>query len=80
MLFYGLWQSAEQVENELGKISSKKEKEDALKVQLRFRKNVFKQIGDKENVYMFSKVENGKRAPLNVDELKMNVLYLIENA
>lgn len=47
MLCYGLWQTVEQDEDELSKIKSKMEKEEAPKVQLRFRKNVLKQSCDK---------------------------------
>lgn len=36
--FYGVWQTEQQMENALGKIDSEKEKEEGLKVQLRFRK------------------------------------------
>ena len=62
MLYYGLWQSAAQVHQELSRIKTKKEKEEALKTQLRFRKNVFSQKCDqKPNVFAFSKQENGKR-------------------
>lgn len=80
MLYYGLWQTKEQMESELSKISSKTEKEEALKVQLRFRKDVFKQVCDKDNVYAFSKLINGKRVNLSVEELKLNVLCLIEHS
>ena len=80
MLFYGLWQNVAQMESELEKINSKKEKEEALKVQLRFRKNVFNQKCEIPNVYVFSKLIEGKRVPLTVNELKDNVASLIENA
>ena len=81
MLYYGLWQSAVQVEEELSKINSKKEKEEALKVQLRFRKNVFQQkCEETPNVFVFSKQVQGKRVPLSVDELKVKVIALIKNA
>ena len=80
MSYYGLWQSNEKMETALNKISSRTEKEEALRVQLRFRKNVFKQKCD-GNVYAFSKVvDNGDRVFLNVDELKKNVLTLINKA
>ena len=42
MMFYGLWQSSAQVSLELGQLPNNKEKEEALKTQLRFRKNVLK--------------------------------------
>ena len=81
MLYFGLWQSADQVENELRKIDTKKEKEESLKVQLRFRKNVFGQkCEEKPNVFVFSKQVERKRVPLSVNELKENVLDLIQNS
>ena len=56
MLYFGLLQSADQIENELRKIDTKKEMEESLKVQLRFRKNVFgKKFEAKPNIFVFSK-------------------------
>ena len=80
MMFYGLWQSSAQVSLELGQLPSNKEKEEALKTQLRFRKNVFKQKCENKDVYSFSKVVNGKRVPHSIDELKTNVLFLVNDA
>ena len=79
MTYYGLWQSEDQMNTALNKIKSKGEKEEALRVQLRFRKNVFHQKCD-EKVYSFSKVVEGKRVMLNVEELKKSVLTLITKA
>ena len=65
----------------MSRITTKKEKEEALKTQLRFRKNVFSQKCDeKPNVFVFSKQVNGKRVYLSIEELKANVLALVENA
>ncbi|KAL4239504.1 hypothetical protein ACF0H5_000318 [Mactra antiquata] len=79
MTYYGLWQSEQQVNQKLNEIKSKKEQEEALRVQLRFRKNVFKQKCD-DKVYAFSRVVDGKRVQLSVEELKANVLTLITKA
>ena len=46
MLFYGLWQSLTQVDKELSEIKTKVEKEEVLKKQLGFQKNVFSQKCD----------------------------------
>jgi hypothetical protein len=78
--FYGLWQKAEQVELELNQIETEKEKEEALKAQLRFRKNIFQQKSDYNAVYNFSKVVNGQRVNLTVEEMKSNVLKLVQGA
>lgn len=80
MLFYGLWQNPTQVEQERSEIKSVKEKEEALKSQLRFRRDVFKQVSARKDVYAFSKSINGKRHQIAVDELKDNVVYLIGNS
>ena len=77
MLFYGLWQSPAEVEKELDQIKGNKEKENALKSQLRFRKDVFKQVCARKDVYTFSKLVDGKRVPLSIEELKDNVVHLI---
>ncbi|MES9902779.1 MAG: hypothetical protein ABW168_08860 [Sedimenticola sp.] len=80
MCFYGLWQSSEQVESELIILKSKKEKEEALKAQLRFRKNVFKQKPPSASTYNFSHLLNGKRINLTVDQLTENVKKLIQKS
>ncbi|WAR13289.1 LOW QUALITY PROTEIN: hypothetical protein MAR_027469, partial [Mya arenaria] len=80
MLFYGLWQTEAQVNTELQELKSKKDKEEALKTQLIFWKNVFKQKCANQNVYAFSKVVQGHRTPLTVKELKSNVLLLVKGA
>jgi hypothetical protein len=79
MQFYGLWQSMEQISSELQLIKSDKEKVEALKAQLRFRKHVFEQKAD-SSVYAFSKVVDGKRVNLSVDQLKANVMKLVREA
>ncbi|KAH3871091.1 hypothetical protein DPMN_034285 [Dreissena polymorpha] len=79
MQFFGLYQSVEQIDSELNLIKSIKEKEEALKAQLRFRKNVFKQKADPD-VFAFSKVIDGKRVNLSVEELRANVYKLVRGA
>ncbi|WAQ95681.1 hypothetical protein MAR_028371, partial [Mya arenaria] len=79
MTFYGLWQGEGQMNEALGKIKIKTEQEEALRVQLRFRKNIFNKKCD-EKVYSFSKLIDNKRVLLSVDELKRNVLTLINKA
>ncbi|KAH3832615.1 hypothetical protein DPMN_105907 [Dreissena polymorpha] len=80
MMFYGLWQTVNQVNNEIAQLHSQKDQEEGLKTQLRFRKSVFKQTSLNKNVYNFSKVENGKRVQLSVEELKLNVISLVKSA
>ena len=57
MLFYGLWQSATQVDKELSwiKTKTKGEKEGALKTQLSSGKNISQKCDETPNVFAFSK-------------------------
>jgi len=77
--YYGLWQSEEQVDSELGMIGNEKEKEEALKAQIRFRKNVFSQKADSV-LFSFSKMIDGKRSNLSVEDLTVNVKKLVKSA
>ncbi|XP_060592795.1 uncharacterized protein LOC132747429 [Ruditapes philippinarum] len=80
---FGLWQSEEEVDRELGDINSKTVKINALKAQLNFRKNVLKQnptSDDMKNVYRFSKNENQRNQKLSVDELAVNLKKLVQHA
>jgi hypothetical protein len=54
VLYWGLWQIVEQVDAMLSTMT-KEEKSKALKAQLRFRKNVLKQIPSNNTLYNFSK-------------------------
>jgi hypothetical protein len=46
---------------------------EALKAQLRFGKNVCQQKPENNAVYNFSKVANGQRVNLTVDEMKIMI-------
>ena len=77
--FYGLWQSAQQIEEGLENLNTETEKRNALQSQLRFRKNVLKQKHDDKHVYNFSrKNEQGKYIKLSIEQLQNNVLSLIQ--
>ena len=80
VLYHGLWQSPQQVDNLLGTIASKSEKVKALKAQLRFGKEVFRQHPEDSSVYRFSKSESGKTVQLTTEELTHNVKSLIRHA
>lgn len=71
--YYRLWQSREWVDNMLRTIPANTEKVVALKAQLRFCKEVFKQNLDDPTVYRFSMFENGKSVQLTIWELTNNV-------
>lgn len=61
IIHYGLWQSETEVDTLLRNIDGIKEKKDAVKAQLNFRKYVLKQNPPKdgnENVFSFSEKKN----------------------
>lgn len=80
IIYFGLWQSADQVDSALHTIKSKTEKLKALKAQLRFRKEVFKQHQDDTSIYNFSKKVNGRTVMLTVEEMTANVKTLVAHA
>ena len=77
---WGLWQTELEVDQSLNAIATKTDKIKALSAQLKFRKNVLYQSIDNQalkNLYSLSKVVNGKRKKMSVDELSANVKALI---
>jgi hypothetical protein len=81
VVYFGLWQSKEQILLKLKSIPSKTEKIEALKAQLRFRKNLLQQTPPDKLIYMFStKSDTGKRRDLSVDELCSNLELLVQHA
>jgi cyanate lyase len=80
IIFYGLWQSTDQVDRVLDTIETNKEKLKALKAQLRFRKEILKQHPDNPAIYRFSKKNNGKTVALSVEEMSENVKALVGHA
>ena len=83
IIFYGLWQTVEQVDSALEELHLKGEKLDALKSQLNFRKHVLKQCPPKEgyeNIFTFSMKEAGRVRQLSVEELKVKIKLLVEHA
>ncbi len=74
--YYGLWQTVDQVNSTLSTINSDKEKIDALKAQLHFRKNILEQDYRDKKVFNFS--SEGKA--LSLDTLKDSVIKLLDHA
>ncbi|WAR18650.1 hypothetical protein MAR_000488 [Mya arenaria] len=67
MIYYGLWQTEDEVDSALKEISTKKETMEALKAQLNFRKHVLKQDPkNKENLYLLSKKVPGYPEYFNI--------------
>ena len=79
IVYFGLWQSENEVDLCLASIPTKTEKEKALKTQLRFREKVLQQKMVK-SVFAFSCRENDKRIFLSIDELANNVKILVRQA
>ena len=79
ILYFGLWQSMEQIESGLENLSVPQQVK-AFKAQIRFRDKVFNQKCKDQEVMKFSKVVNGKRVAKSVEEFKLSVTTLVEEA
>lgn len=81
ILYWGLWQTIEQVENIL-KPMKEKDKVEALNAQLRFRKNILQQRTSNSEVFNFTKSESGgkRRRNLTSKELTDNVKKLVQES
>ena len=66
ILMYGLWQSKEQVNEQLSKLKTKKEKVKALKAQLDFRKKVLEQTHTEKDIFLLPSSLNSYRWKLLV--------------
>jgi len=75
-----LWQSETEVDNMLASYNTVAEKVDAIKTQLKFRKEVLMQISDEKKTFNVTKSVDGKRKSLSVDELATNLKKLIRQA
>lgn len=75
MLYFGLWQSGEMVDKFLENYDTEAEKRKALNCQLRFRKIVLNQPGDKK---LFQMSEKGKQH--SIQTLTDNVKRLIKDS
>ena len=80
IIYYGLWQSVQQVDEYLQSFDKDSEKVDALKAQLRFRNNILLQRNGDPKAFTFSKVVNGTRVQLPWEELAEKVKVLVQHA
>lgn len=76
ILYFGLWQKANEVDTHLEEINDNTEKRKALIAQIRFRQKVLKQVVKDKKLYYVS--ETGKQH--SVEKLKENVMKLINEA
>ncbi|XP_060582463.1 uncharacterized protein LOC132738872 [Ruditapes philippinarum] len=81
ILYDGLWQSEEQINEALGIIKSNKDKRAALIWQLKFRKTILQQKYHDKTVYNFSKKgTDNKYKDLTISELKDNLKKLLDES
>ena len=71
----GLWTGIEDVEMGLERLTSKKAKIDALKLQLNFRRKVLNQSHTEKSIFQFSH----NRQALSVEQLTQNLLTLLSS-
>lgn len=58
-MFYGLWQSEQQVDEGVSRLKDDKEIVKAMQAQLQFRKYALKQIPREKNLFIFSTKSDG---------------------
>lgn len=82
ILKHGLWQSENHIDNMVLSYVKKSDKIEALKVQLKFRKEVLNQIPDDKSVFNFTKTKEGtkSRKNLTVEELITNLKMLVRQS
>jgi hypothetical protein len=82
ILTHGLWQSEVEVDNMLPSYTKIKDKIEALKAQISFRKNVLLQQTDTKETFNFSKKkpQSKSKQNLSVNELTCNLKTLIKQA
>ena len=76
IMYFGLWQSHEQVSQHLMEISKNTEKITAVKAQLNFRKNVLKQVPSDKCLFAFS----ADKKKFTVAQLEANLNTLISES
>ncbi|XP_062619501.1 uncharacterized protein LOC134281055 [Saccostrea cucullata] len=80
IIFYGLWKSARECKLRIKEYGRTSDKVNALKAQLRYRKNVLKQNVLEQKLFSFSrKSHDGKRQTLTHKELLSNLLKVLKS-
>ena len=82
IIHHELWQSETEVDNMILSYIKKNEKVEALKAQLKFRKEVLNQIPDDKTVFCITKTKDGSksRKQLGVEELVQNLKDLVKQS
>jgi len=76
IVYHGLWQSESQIDEHLASYNTIPRKIEALKCQLRFRKNILKQKYEDSSVFNFSK----DKVSFKVEELTSNLKTLVQHS
>ncbi|KAK3096973.1 hypothetical protein FSP39_005288 [Pinctada imbricata] len=79
ILYWGLWQTEDQVDVVLASMNVKA-KIEALKAQFRFRKNILKQKASESHLYNFSRAEDSGRKNMAWTQLANNLKILIRES
>lgn len=80
IIYYGLWQSQEQIDCALEQIKTITEKKKSLKAQLNFRNYVLQQKPENRSVYRFSTTTDGKARQFSIEQLTENLRLLVNHA
>lgn len=70
---FGLWTTTTEVDQGLGVLKTTKERQEALKLQINFRRKVLGQAHQDKNLFYFSH----NRKPLSDNQLKLNLFRLL---
>ena len=80
ILLWGLWQSEQDVDSAIERLTTVKDKRAALSAQLRFRKNVLQQTVRDTTIYALSRTVDGKPTKIPMDDMVQNVKALVRDA
>ena len=82
ILIHGLWQNESQIDNMLQSYKSSVQKAEALKAQLKFRKEVLLQKAENKTTYNITKMKSNSKSRTNliVEELADNLKTLVKQA
>ena len=80
ILLWGLWQSKQDVDSAIERLTTVKDKRAALSAQLRFRKNVLQQTVRDTTIYALSRTVDGKPTKIPMDDMVQNVKALVRDA
>jgi len=82
ILIHGLWQNESQIDNMLQSYKSSVQKAEALKAQLKFRKEVLLQKAENKTTYNITKMKPNSKSRTNliVEELADNLKTLVKQA